>query len=92
MGSSAIAISLPFSCILGLLASMTSTTMGMSFDSLVRKSKQLSYLLLRILTCSAVRKKYAWVYAIAQFVMVVLFAHLFYSLVRRSSSEIGVLS
>ncbi|KAL0309734.1 UNVERIFIED_CONTAM: hypothetical protein Sradi_5915700 [Sesamum radiatum] len=29
MGSSAIAISLPFSCILGLLASMTSTTMGM---------------------------------------------------------------
>ncbi|CAK7343016.1 unnamed protein product [Dovyalis caffra] len=28
MGSGAIAISLPFSCILGLLASMTSTTMG----------------------------------------------------------------
>uniref|UniRef100_M0ZNG8 Zinc finger family protein n=1 Tax=Solanum tuberosum TaxID=4113 RepID=M0ZNG8_SOLTU len=28
MGSGAIAISLPFSCILGLLASMTATTMG----------------------------------------------------------------
>lgn len=28
MGSGAIALSLPFSCILGLLASMTSTTMG----------------------------------------------------------------
>jgi len=28
MGSGAIAVSLPFSCILGLLASMTSTTMG----------------------------------------------------------------
>ena len=28
MGSGAIAISLPFSCMLGLLASMTSTTMG----------------------------------------------------------------
>jgi hypothetical protein len=28
MGSNAIAISLPFSCILGLLASMTATTMG----------------------------------------------------------------
>lgn len=29
MGSGAIALSLPFSCILGLLASMTATTMGM---------------------------------------------------------------
>lgn len=28
MGSGAIALSLPFSCILGLLAAMTSTTMG----------------------------------------------------------------
>lgn len=28
MGSGAIALSLPFSCILGLLASMTATTMG----------------------------------------------------------------
>ncbi|PIN14307.1 Ubiquitin--protein ligase [Handroanthus impetiginosus] len=54
MGSSAIAISLPFSCILGLLASMTSTTM--------------------------VRRRYAWVYATIQFVLVVLFAHIFYSL------------
>ncbi|KAL3642566.1 hypothetical protein CASFOL_013381 [Castilleja foliolosa] len=54
MGSNAITISLPFSCILGLLASMTSTTM--------------------------VNKKYTWVYAIIQFVLVVLFAHIFYSL------------
>ncbi|GER28701.1 RING/U-box superfamily protein [Striga asiatica] len=53
LGSGAIAISLPFSCILGLLASMTSTTM--------------------------VRKRYAWVYATIQFVLVVLFAHIFYS-------------
>ncbi|XP_042046042.1 uncharacterized protein LOC121792234 [Salvia splendens] len=53
MGSSAIAISLPFSCILGLLASMTSTTM--------------------------VRRKYAWLYATIQFTMVVIFAHIFYS-------------
>ena len=29
MGSGAVAMSLPFSCILGLLASMTATTMGM---------------------------------------------------------------
>lgn len=28
MGTSATAISLPFSCVLGLLASMTSSTMG----------------------------------------------------------------
>ncbi|CAA0830467.1 RING/U-box superfamily protein [Striga hermonthica] len=54
LGSSAIAISLPFSCILGLLASMTSTTM--------------------------VRKRFAWVYATIQFVLVVVFAHIFYSL------------
>ncbi|CAA0836491.1 RING/U-box superfamily protein [Striga hermonthica] len=54
LGSGAIAISLPFSCILALLASMTSTTM--------------------------VRKRYAWVYATIQFVLIVLFAHIFYSL------------
>ncbi|KAI4318884.1 hypothetical protein MLD38_032541 [Melastoma candidum] len=52
--SGAIAISLPFSCILGLLASMTSTTM--------------------------VQRKYVWFYAIGQFALVVLSAHLFYSL------------
>nr|GMD67654.1 Ubiquitin--protein ligase [Ipomoea batatas] len=56
MGSGAIAISLPFSCILGLLASMTSTTM--------------------------VRRKYAWVYATTQFALVVLFAHIFFKLLR----------
>ncbi|OMO73524.1 Zinc finger, RING-CH-type [Corchorus olitorius] len=54
MKSGAIAISLPFSCILGLLASMTSTTM--------------------------VRRKYVWIYATIQFGLVVLSAHLFYSL------------
>ncbi|XP_021770598.1 uncharacterized protein LOC110734758 isoform X2 [Chenopodium quinoa] len=54
MGSGAIAISLPFSCILGLLASMTSTTM--------------------------VGRKFLWVYAAAQFIMVVAFAHILYSL------------
>ncbi|KAA8516540.1 hypothetical protein F0562_016954 [Nyssa sinensis] len=53
MGSGAIAISLPFSCILGLLASMTSTTM--------------------------VRRRYSWLYATIQFALVVLFAHLFYT-------------
>lgn len=54
MGSGAIAVSLPFSCILGLLASMTSTTM--------------------------VRRRYVWVYAAIQFGLVVLPAHLLYSL------------
>ncbi|ERN15969.1 uncharacterized protein LOC18444265 isoform X1 [Amborella trichopoda] len=54
MGSGALAISLPFSCVLGLLASMT--------------------------TSSMVRKKYIWIYASAQFALVVIFAHLFYSL------------
>ncbi|XP_039022344.1 uncharacterized protein LOC120154754 [Hibiscus syriacus] len=54
MKSGAIAISLPFSCILGLLASMTSTTM--------------------------VRRKYVWIYATIQYALVVLSAHLFFSL------------
>ncbi|XP_030453044.1 uncharacterized protein LOC115674701 [Syzygium oleosum] len=56
MGTSAIAISLPFSCVLGLLASMTSSTM--------------------------VKSRYIWIYASVQFALVVLFAHIFYSLVR----------
>ncbi|XXG89573.1 hypothetical protein AAC387_Pa12g1542 [Persea americana] len=54
LGSGAIAISLPFSCVLGLLASMTSSTI--------------------------VRKRFVWIYAVIQFVLVVLFAHMFYSL------------
>ncbi|KAL9413105.1 hypothetical protein AB3S75_041724 [Citrus x aurantiifolia] len=55
MGTGAIAISLPFSCVLGLLASMTSSTM--------------------------VKRRFVWVYASFQFALVVLFAHIFYSLV-----------
>ncbi|VFQ85075.1 unnamed protein product [Cuscuta campestris] len=55
MGTSAIAISLPFSCVLGLLGSMTSSTMVM--------------------------KRFVWVYASVQFAFVVLFAHIFYTLV-----------
>ncbi|XP_050370034.1 uncharacterized protein LOC126788113 [Argentina anserina] len=56
MGTGAIAISLPFSCVLGLLSSMTSSTM--------------------------VKRRFVWVYASVQFALVVLFAHIFYSLVR----------
>ncbi|XP_023513398.1 uncharacterized protein LOC111777897 isoform X2 [Cucurbita pepo subsp. pepo] len=55
MGTSAIAISLPFSCVLGLLSSMTSSTM--------------------------VNRRFVWVYATVQFAMVVLFSHIFYSVV-----------
>ncbi|KAI9194304.1 hypothetical protein LWI28_004950 [Acer negundo] len=55
MGTGAIAISLPFSCVLGLLASMTSSTM--------------------------VNGRFVWVYASVQFALVVMFAHIFYSLV-----------
>ncbi|KAL2488805.1 RING/U-box superfamily protein [Forsythia ovata] len=55
MGTGAIAISLPFSCVLGLLSSMTSSTM--------------------------VKRRFVWVYASIQFSLVVLFAHIFYSVV-----------
>lgn len=53
MGSAALAVALPFACILGLLASITSSTM--------------------------VDKRYIWVYASVQFGLVLLFAHVFYS-------------
>nr|GME21032.1 E3 ubiquitin-protein ligase MARCH7-like [Ipomoea batatas] len=55
MGTGAIAISLPFSCVLGLVSSMTASTM--------------------------VKRKFVWVFASIQFALVVLFAHIFYSLV-----------
>ncbi|KAL9296745.1 hypothetical protein ACSQ67_022641 [Phaseolus vulgaris] len=55
MGTGAIAISLPFSCVLGLLSSMTSSTM--------------------------VKSRFIWIYASVQFALVVLFAHIFYSMV-----------
>ncbi|CAN8297851.1 unnamed protein product [Cochlearia groenlandica] len=57
MKNTAIAISLPFSCIIGLLASMISTTM--------------------------VKKKYVWIFATVQFVLVVFFAHVFYAVVKQ---------
>ncbi|XP_059297552.1 uncharacterized protein LOC132050344 isoform X2 [Lycium ferocissimum] len=55
MGTGAIAISVPFSCVLGLLSSLASSTM--------------------------VNRRFVWVYASIQFVLVVFFAHMFYSLV-----------
>ncbi|XP_065868075.1 uncharacterized protein [Euphorbia lathyris] len=55
MGTGAIAISLPFSCVLGLLSSMISSTM--------------------------VKRRFVWVYASIQFALLVMFAHIFYSLI-----------
>ncbi|KAH0660452.1 hypothetical protein KY289_029200 [Solanum tuberosum] len=55
MGTGAIAISVPFSCVLGLLSSLASSTM--------------------------VKRRFVWVYASIQFILVVFFAHMFYSLV-----------
>ncbi|KAL8126884.1 uncharacterized protein LOC141721085 [Apium graveolens] len=53
MGPSALAISLPFSCVLGLVSSMIASTM--------------------------VSKSYIWAYASFQFAIVILFAHIFYT-------------
>ncbi|XP_027340979.1 uncharacterized protein LOC113854271 isoform X1 [Abrus precatorius] len=55
MGTKAIFMSLPFSCVLGLLSAVTSSTM--------------------------VKNRFIWIYASVQFALVVLFAHIFYSLV-----------
>uniref|UniRef100_A0ACD5UI57 Uncharacterized protein n=1 Tax=Avena sativa TaxID=4498 RepID=A0ACD5UI57_AVESA len=54
--SRALAISLPFSCVLGLLSSMIASTM--------------------------VTKAYLWAYASFQFAIVILFAHVFYNVLR----------
>lgn len=53
--SRAIAISLPVSCVLGLLSSMTSSAM--------------------------VKRRFVWAYAACQFILVVLFAHIFYDVI-----------
>ncbi|KAI8560233.1 hypothetical protein RHMOL_Rhmol04G0239900 [Rhododendron molle] len=88
LGSGAIAISLPFSCIMGLLASMTSTTMGITMFEVheviypfSRISFKSFYPCFSTLWC-LVKRKFAWLYATIQFGLVVLFAHLFYSLLR----------
>ncbi|GAB2285100.1 hypothetical protein Dimus_019554 [Dionaea muscipula] len=59
MGAQAIGVSLPFSCVLGLLSSMTSSSM--------------------------VKRRFIWVYASVQSAMVIVFAHVFYSLVHLQS-------
>ncbi|XP_010323931.2 uncharacterized protein [Solanum lycopersicum] len=56
LGARALAISLPFSCVLGLLSSLIASTM--------------------------VGKSYIWAYASFQFAIVILFAHIFYAVVR----------
>lgn len=56
MGSRALAVSLPFSCVLGLLSSMIASTM--------------------------VSKTYIWAYASFQFAIVILFAHIFYNVLK----------
>ncbi|KAI8560238.1 hypothetical protein RHMOL_Rhmol04G0239900 [Rhododendron molle] len=93
LGSGAIAISLPFSCIMGLLASMTSTTMGITMFEVheviypfSRISFKSFYPCFSTLWC-LVKRKFAWLYATIQFGLVVLFAHLFYSLVRVTFAE-----
>ncbi|KAB5551607.1 hypothetical protein DKX38_008918 [Salix brachista] len=53
LGPRALAISLPFSCVLGLLSSMIASTM--------------------------VSRSYIWAYASFQFAVVILFAHIFYT-------------
>ncbi|KAI4305528.1 hypothetical protein L6164_028892 [Bauhinia variegata] len=58
LGVRALAISLPFSCVLGLLSSMIASTM--------------------------VSGSYIWAYACFQFAIIILFAHVFYSILNVS--------
>ena len=81
MKSSAIAVALPFSCILGLLAPMTSTTMGKESLTLYT----LTYIISLIDHCGhqcAVEKQYVWIYGTIQFGFIVCFSHIFFELVR----------
>ncbi|CAJ1965382.1 unnamed protein product [Sphenostylis stenocarpa] len=59
LGTRALAISLPFSCVLGLLSSMIASTM--------------------------VSGSYMWAYACFQFAIVILFAHVFYTILNVNS-------
>ncbi|KZV24213.1 hypothetical protein F511_25770 [Dorcoceras hygrometricum] len=59
MGARALAISLPFSCVLGIISSMIASTM--------------------------VSKGYIWAYASFQFAIVILFAHIFYTVLKVNS-------
>jgi len=85
MGTSAIAISLPFSCILGLLASMTASTMGMYLSFWKNIFNVLPPFIRNVfgygLNLCAVMRRSVWIYASVQFALVVLFAHVFYSVV-----------
>ncbi|KAJ1703900.1 hypothetical protein LUZ63_003679 [Rhynchospora breviuscula] len=56
MDTRALAVSLPFSCVLGLLSSMIASTM--------------------------VKKNYIWAFASFQFAIVILFAHIFYNVLK----------
>ncbi|KAJ4748364.1 RING/U-box superfamily protein [Rhynchospora pubera] len=56
MDTRALAVSLPFSCVLGLLSSMIASTM--------------------------VKKNYIWAFASFQFAIVILFAHIFYKVLK----------
>lgn len=64
MGSGALAIALPFACVLGFLASITAST---------------------------VVKKYIWIYAAFQFGLVIMFSHLFYSMISVKPAVVAVL-
>lgn len=65
MGSGALAIALPFSCVLGFLASITASVI--------------------------VSKQYIWIYAAFQFGLVILFSHLFYSVVHVRPVVVAIL-
>lgn len=65
MGSKALAVSLPFACVLGFLASITASTL--------------------------VNKKYIWIYAAFQFGLVILFSHLFYSVIHVEPALLAIL-
>lgn len=90
MGTGAIAISLPFSCILGLLASMTASTMGrpflLLFSLLFIHSDPFFFWLWNNLC--AVMRRFVWIYASVQFALVVLFAHIFYTVVSTLSTHL----
>uniref|UniRef100_A0A803LRQ8 RING-CH-type domain-containing protein n=1 Tax=Chenopodium quinoa TaxID=63459 RepID=A0A803LRQ8_CHEQI len=61
LGARALAISLPFACVLGLLSAMIASTI--------------------------VNKGYIWAYASFQFAIVLLFAHIFYNVVRETPTS-----
>ncbi|RZB66747.1 hypothetical protein D0Y65_037260 [Glycine soja] len=89
LGPRALAISLPFSCVLGLLSSMIASTMdyvwvlanwGIQLSQVSEKKQSLFGFWQMEYTVKSVSRSFVWAYACFQFATLILLAHVFYTI------------